>query len=125
MNSWIRSNNCPAGSDSRYFFSIYEQTLSLKLEPLLTPPRYCCLSHHLFSPNNYPFTPVGDTVSNLVSFSIKSLQCLLRSLLSLAPVYAATGTELFLALIYAGLVKPRLLHATTVVLNHKIFFISC
>ena len=51
---------------------------------LFFPPRYHCLSHHLFPFNVYPLTPVGDAVSNLVSFNIKSLQCLLRSLLSLS-----------------------------------------
>ena len=94
-------------------------------------PKYQCPSHPLFPPNDYPSTPVGDVVSNLVSFNTKSLQYLPRSLLSLAPlavlspVYAATGTVLSLTLISTGLVEPRLLHAATVVLNHRIFHISC
>ena len=56
-------------------------------------------SHPLFPSNDYPSTPVGDAVSNLVSFNTKSLQYLPRSLLSLAPlavlspVYAATGSN--------------------------------
>ena len=52
----------------------------------LTPPRYHCFSHRLFLPNVYLSTPVGDAVSNLVSSNIKSLQCFLRILLSLAPL---------------------------------------
>ena len=69
-------------------------------------------------------------MSNLVSFNIKSLQYLPRSLLSLAPlavlspVYAATDTALSSTLISTGLVEPRLL-AATVVLNHRISHISC
>ena len=65
------------------------------------------------------------------SFNTKSLQYLPRSLLSLAPlavlspVYAATGTALSLTLISTELVEPRLLHAATVVLNHRIFHSSC
>ena len=96
-----------------------------------TPLVYQCPSHPLFPPNDYPSTPVGDTVSNLVSFNTKSLQYLPRSLLSLAPlavlspVYAATGTALSLTLISTGLVEPRLLYAATVVLNHRISHISC
>ena len=68
-------------------------------------------------------------MSNLVSFNIKSLQYLLRSLISLvlfavlSPVYAATGTALSLTLISTGLVEPRLLHAATVVLNRRTFHI--
>ena len=85
----------------------------------------------LISSQDYPSTPVGDAVSNLVSFNTKSLQYLPRSFLSLAPlavlspVYAATGTALSLTLISTGLVEPRLLHAATVVLNHGTFYISC
>ena len=51
--------------------------------------------------------------------------------LSLAPlavlfsVYATMGTALSLTLISTGLVEPRLLHAATMVLNHRIFHISC
>ena len=73
--------------------------------PLSIPPVYQCPSHPLFPPNDYPSTPVGNAVSNLVSFNTKSLQYLPRSLLSLAPlavlspVYAATGTALSLTLI--------------------------
>ena len=54
-----------------------------------------------------------------------------RSLLSLAPlavlspVYAATGTAISLTLISTGLVEPRLRHAATVVLNHRISHILC
>ena len=106
-------------------------TLSIKLESLLIFPRYHCLFHLLFLPNDYPFIPVWDAVSNLVFFNIKFLQCFLRCLLSLAPLavlylaYAKTGTTLFLAHIFTGLVQPKLLHAATVVLNHRTFFISC
>ena len=50
---------------------------------------------------------------------------LLAPLDVLSPVYAATGTALSLTLISTGLVKPRLLHAATVVLNHRISHISC
>ena len=102
--------------------------LLLKLEPLLTPPQYQCPSHPLLPHKNHPSTPVGDAVSNLDSFNIKSLQYLLRSLLSSARcalVYAATGTALSLALISTGLVEPRLVHSATVVLNHQTFIISC
>ena len=80
----------------------------------------------LFPLKGNPSTPVGDAVSNLVSFYTKSLQYLPRSSLSLAPlavlspVYAATGTALSLTLISTGLVEPRL-HAATVVLNHRTF----
>ena len=94
-------------------------------------PRSQCPSHPLFPHTDCPSTSVGDAVSNLVSFIIKSLQCLLRSLLSLAPlavlslVYAVTGTALYLGLISTGLVEPRLLHAATLVLNHRTFLISC
>ena len=97
----------------------------------MIPPTYQCPSHPLFPPNNYLSTPVGDAVSNLVSFNTKSFHYLPRSSLSLAPlavlspVYAATGTVLPLTLISTGLVEPRLLHAATVVFNHKIFYISC
>ena len=97
----------------------------------LDPPVYQYPSHPLSPPNDYPSTPVGDAVSNLVSFSTKSLQYLQRSLLSLAPlavlspVYAATGTALSSTLISTGLVEPRLLLAATVVLNHRISHISC
>ena len=68
----------------------------------MTPPPYHSPSHLLFPPNTYPSTTVGDAVSNLVSFNIKSLQYLLRSLPSLASlaalslVYVAKGTALFL-----------------------------
>ena len=82
----------------------------------------------LFPLKDNPSTPIGDAVSILVSFNTKSLQYLPRSLLSLAvlsPVYAATGTALSLTLISTGLVEPRLLHAATAVLNHRIFPISC
>ena len=102
-----------------------------KSVPLLIPSVYQCPSHPLFPPNDYPSTPVGDAVSNLVSFNIKSLQNLPRSLLFLAPlavlspVYAATGTALSSTLISTGLVEPRPLHAATVVLNHRISHISC
>ena len=64
-------------------------------------------------------------------FNIESLQYLPRSLLSLAafavlsPVCAATGTALSLTLISTGLVEPRLLHAATVVLNHRTLHILC
>ena len=54
--------------------------------PLLIPPVYQCPSHPLFPPNNYPSTPVGDAVSNRVSFNTKSLPYLPRSSLSLAPL---------------------------------------
>ena len=87
--------------------------------------------HHLFLHIDYPFTSVADIVSNLVSSNIKSFQCLPKSLLSIASlvvlsfVYAATGTALSLALISTGLVEPRLLHAETVVLNHRTFPILC
>ena len=97
----------------------------------MTPPRYQCLSHCLFSHIDYPVRPLGDVVSNLVSSNIKSLQCLPRSLLSfsllamLLLVYAATGTALSLAHIYTELVEPRLLYAETVVLNRRTFLISC
>ena len=97
----------------------------------LNPSSISVSSHPLFPPNDYPSTPVGDAVSNLVSFNTKSLQYLSRSLLSLAPlavlspVYAATGTALPLTLISTGLVEPRLLLAATVVLNHRISHISC
>ena len=70
-------------------------------------------------------------MSNLVSFNTKFLQYLPKSSLSfaplavLSPVYAATGTALSLTLTSTGLVEPRLLHAATVVLNHRTFFISC
>ena len=99
--------------------------------PLSIPPVYQYPSHPLSPPNDYPSTPVGDAVSNLVSFNTKSLQYLPRSLLSLAPlavlspVYAATGTALSSTLISTGLVEPRLLPAATVVLNHRISHISC
>ena len=99
--------------------------------PLSIPPVYQCPSHPLSSPNDCPSTPVGDAVSNLVSFNTKSLQYLPRSLLSLAPlavlspVYAATGTALSSTLIYTGLVEPRRLLAANVVLNHRISHISC
>ena len=76
----------------------------------MIPPKYQCPSHSLFPPNDYPSTPVGNAVSNLVSFNIKFPQYLPRSLLSLAPlspVYAATGTALSLTLISTGLVEPR------------------
>ena len=102
-----------------------------KVEASLDPSKISVSLTPLFPHTNYPSTPVGNAVSNLVSFMIKSLQCLLRSLLSLAPlavlslVYAATGTALYLALISTGLVEPRLLHVATVVLNHRTFFISC
>ena len=102
-----------------------------KAVPLSIPPVYQCPSHPLSPPNDYPSTPVGDTVSNPVSFNTKSLQYLPRSLLSLAPlavlspVYAATGIALSLTLIYTGLVEPRLLLAATVVLNYRIYHISC
>ena len=43
-----------------------------------------------------------------------------RSLAVLSPIYAATGTALSLTLISTGLVEPRILHAATVVLNHRI-----
>ena len=62
----------------------------------------------LFPHIDYRFTPFGDAVSNLVSSNIKSFQCLLRSLLSLAPfavlslVYSTMGTALSLALISQG-----------------------
>ena len=85
----------------------------------------------LFPLKDNPSTPVGDAVSNLVSFYTKSFQYLPRSSLFLAPlavlspVYAATGTALSLTLISTGLVEPRLLHAATVVLNHRTFHISC
>ena len=85
----------------------------------------------LLSLIDYPFTPVGDIVSNLVSSNIKSPQCLPRSLLSLALLallslgYAAMGTALSLTHIYTELVKSRLLHAATVVLNHRTFPIWC
>ena len=97
----------------------------------MIPPTYPCPSHPLFPLKDNPSTPVGDAVSNLVSFNTKSLQYLPRSLLSfaplavLSPVYAATGTALSLPLISTELVEPRLLHAATVVLNHRIFHISC
>ena len=98
---------------------------------LLRIRSYPCPSHPLFPLKDNPSTPVGDAVSNLVSFNTKSLQYLPRSLLSLAPlavlspVYAATGTALSLTLISTELVEPRLLHAATVVLNHRIFRTSC
>ena len=85
----------------------------------------------LIPPNDYPSIPVGDAVSNLVSFNTKFLQYLPRSLLSLAPlavfspIYAATGIALSLTLISTGLVEPSILHAATVVLNHRISHISC
>ena len=94
---------------------------------LLISPKYQYPFHPLFPHKDYLSTPVGDAVSNLASFNIKSLQYLPRSLLSLAPlavlspVYAATGTALSLTLISTGLVEPRLLHAATVVLNHRHF----
>ena len=96
----------------------------------MIPPTYPCPSHPLFPLKDNPSTPVGDAVSNLVSFDTKSLQYLPRSSLSLAPlvvlspVYAATGTALSLTLISTGLVEPRLLHAATVILNHRTFPIS-
>ena len=71
-------------------------------EPLLIPPKYQCPLHPLFPLNDYPSTPVGDAVSNMVSFNTNSLQYLPRSLLSLAPlavlipVYAATGLNTYL-----------------------------
>ena len=97
----------------------------------MIPLTYPCASHPLFPLKDNPSTPVGDAVSNLVSFNTKSLQYLPRSLLSLAPlavlspVYAATGAALSLTLISTELVEPRLLHAETVVLNHRIYHISC
>ena len=101
-----------------------------KVGASLDPSKIQCPSHPLFPHKDYPSTPVGDAVSNLVSFNIKSLQYLLRSLISLvlfavlSPVYAATGTALSLTLISTGLVEPRLLHAATVVLNHRTFHTS-
>ena len=83
------------------------------------------------SSQHYPSTPVGDAVSNLVSFNTKSLQYLPRSLLSLSPlavlspIYAAMDTALSLTLISTGMIKPRLLHVATMVLNDRIFHISC
>ena len=54
----------------------------VKVGPSLVPSTKP-LSLSAFPPNVYISTPVGDAVSNLVSSNIKSLQCLLRSLLSL------------------------------------------
>ena len=72
-------------------------------EPLLIPPKYQCPLYPLFPLNDCPSTPVGDAVSNMVSFNTNSLQYLPRSLLSLAPlavlipVYAAaTGLNTYL-----------------------------
>ena len=85
----------------------------------------------LISTYRLSLTPVGDVVFNLISSNIKSLQCLPRSLLSLARlavlflVYTATGTALSLAHIYTELVESRLLHAATEVLNDQTFLISC
>ena len=60
---------------------------------------------------------------NISSISRGALS--LAPLAVLSPVYAATGTALSLTLISTWLVEPRLLHAATVVLNHRIFYISC
>ena len=94
------------------------------------PPDYFFF-HLLFPPNVYPFTPIGDAVSILFFFNIKSIQYLLRSFFLLAPlnvpspVYSATDTAFFLLHTSVGLVEPRLLCAATVVLNHRTSFISC
>ena len=46
----------------------------------MIPPTYPCPTHPLFPLKGNPSTPVGDAVSNLVSFNTKSLQYLPRSL---------------------------------------------
>ena len=119
MDTWslFPPGNDLADSLAKVGASLDPSTISVSLSPLIS-------SHRLS-------IPVGDAVSNPESFNIKSLQYLLRSLLSLAPlavlslVYAATATALSLALISTGLVEPRILHAATVVLNRRTFLILC
>ena len=111
------SSNDLADSPAKARASLDPSNISVSLAPLISSQRQS-------------FYTSWETVSNLVSFNTKSLQYLLRSLLSLAllavvsPVYAAMGAALSLALTSTGLVEPRLLHAAIVVLNHRIFHIS-
>ena len=99
--------------------------LLLKLMPLMTPQSYHCPSYLLFFPNVYPSASVGDAVSNMIFFNIRSLQYILRSLPSLASlavlyfVYAAMETALFLLHTFTELVEQRLLRAVSVFLNHR------
>ena len=88
---WIPGHSSLPGNDlaeslAKAGASLDPSNISVSLAPLI-------------SSQSNPSTPVGDAVSNLVSFNTKSLQYLPRSLLSLAPlavlspVYAATGTD--------------------------------
>ena len=119
---WIPGHSSLPGNDladslAKAGASLDPSSISVSLTPLISSQRLSL------------YTSCSNT--KLVSSNTKSLQYLPRSLLSLAPlavlspVYAATGTALSSTLISTGLVKPRLLLAATVVLNHRISHISC
>ena len=121
---WIPGHSSLPGNDladslAKAGASLDPSSTSVSLAPLISSQRLSL------------YTSWRRSVQSGFFFNIKSLQYLPRSLLSLAPlavlspVYAATGTALSSTLISTGLVEPRLLHAATVVLNHRIFHISC
>ena len=120
---WMPSHSSLPGNNVADFLakvgaSIDPSTISVSLSPLI------------FSQRLSLYTNCRRSVqSGLFQHKIPPVSP--RSLLSFAPpavfslVYDATGTALSLALISTGLVKLRLLHAATVVLNHRTYFISC
>ena len=121
---WIPGHSSLPGNDladslAKAGASLDLSSISVSLAPLISSQRLSLYTSWRRSVQSGFFQHQIPSVSPEELTLPRSARC------TLSPVYAVTGTALSLTLISIGLVKPRLLLAATVVLNHRISHISC